>query len=218
MLTTPYTYILILLALISLFFIAIVYFLNKKLNKINQKVNCINEQNSEGHKDIVREILERIDVIYVQNQKFQEASMITELIEKRCTEHLATFPTMPQELILACKRGIVAGGYFFKRGYLKKGYNRKHEKENLINLLKDIRASVTTENILLYDKTKTEYFQILLRNNLSVYTDQILDDIELFRQSYYNGTTFDKFIEMAVKCINNIISITANVYTQFNIK
>jgi hypothetical protein len=166
----------------------------------------------------VDKIENNVNLEHIQNERFKDAQTVRELIERKCNEHLHIHPSMSAELKLACKRGIEIGSIYYKQLYIKKKFDKEHERDMIINILKDIRSSVTHTNIEFYENDKKEVFLQTLRNNLSYYAELIISDIESFRSGNYNGKTFETFVEMAVKHINNIITITNNLYFQFNAK
>lgn len=202
--------------LFILLFIILIIIIYRLLFKIDNKFNNLNYN--------VNEVKEKVDDLAELNKRLNDSFIINNKIKKKCRDYLETFPTLSAELKLACQRGIEKGVDFFIEGYQKKNYSRNIERENIINLFKEIRTAVTFENVEIKYKDKAELelkvklFKQNLKNALSLFAERILDNIEEYRDNKCKNDdeeNINNFIEMAVKNINKLIAVTDNVYTKY---
>ncbi len=198
---------------------------NETLKQLTLSVNNHNEIFAQFHErfsNIENEIFflkENINNLQIDikslnsdNEKFKEASLIPEAIEKKCNDYLNSIYVLNPELKAACQRGIEQGAHYFKRLYFKKNIDPEHETQMLINIFKDIRSSVTIQNIRV---SKPDDFLTEIKAALISYSSEIIKNIKKFRAEYYNGKTLDKYLEVSTSSINNIISIVVQISNKY---
>lgn len=178
---------------------------NEKFAQFHDKFNLLETEINSLKVDIKN--------LNADNEKFKEASLIPEHIEKKCNDFLNSIVYLNPELKAACQRGIEQGAFYFKRLYFKKNIDIDHERETLINIFKNIRSSVTIQNIKV---DKPDSFFHDLKSALIAYSSEIIKNITKFRAEYYNGKTLDKYLDVSVSNINNIISIVVQISNKYN--